>query len=216
MTVDLGTGDGRAVLARASAHPAELVVGIDASSAVMVRASRRAAAPIARGGLPNARFVLAGLEGLPAELREFADRITIHFPWGSLLAAAVGDAPAMTARIVRPLRSGGTLVVIVSASPRDASRGLPSLDPEATAMIYRQLGLRIVASRAATPDDLATARSSWGRRLASSPARSAWLTELQRPTRAADARPVPAPRVSSAAPHLFLPKVTDASDCRRE
>jgi 16S rRNA (adenine(1408)-N(1))-methyltransferase len=216
VTVDLGTGDGRAVLARASAHPAELVVGIDASSAAMVRASRKAAAPTSRGGLPNARFVVAGLEGLPAGLCEYADRITIHFPWGSLLAAAVGHAPAMTARIVRLLRPGGVLLVIVSASSRDARAGLPSLDPEATAAIYRELGLRIVASRPATPEDLAAARSSWGKRLAGSPGRTAWLSELQRPPRAADARSLPMPRVSSAAPHLFLPRVTDASDRRRE
>ncbi len=97
------------------------------------------------------------------------------------------------------------------------SRGLPGLDPEATAAVYRQPGLQIVASRSATPRDLATAHSSWGKRLAGNPGRTAWLTELPRPPRAADARSVPMPRVSSAAPHyLFLPRVTDASDRRRE
>jgi ubiquinone/menaquinone biosynthesis C-methylase UbiE len=180
VTLDLGTGDGRAVLARASAHPGELVVGIDASSAAMVRVSRRAAHAAARGGMPNARFVVAGLESLPAELCEYADLITIHFPWGSLLAAAVGQAPAMTARLVRLLRPGGSLRVIVSASPRDSRGGLSSLDREAMAAVYRGLGVRIVASRAATAHDLAMARSSWGKRLATSPGRTAWLIELQR------------------------------------
>lgn len=148
----------------------------------MVRASRRAAASIAHGGLPNARFLVAGLESLPAELDGYADLITIYFPWGSLLAAAVGQAPAMTARIVRLLRPGGTLHMIVSASPRDSRGGLLSLDPEATAAIYGELGMRTVASRAATGHDLAVSRSSWGKRLAASPGRSAWLTELQRPS----------------------------------
>jgi 16S rRNA (adenine(1408)-N(1))-methyltransferase len=216
VTVDLGTGDGRAVLARASAHPGELVLGIDASGDAMVRASRKAAAPATRGGLPNAHFVVAALEGLPAELCEFADRITIHFPWGSLLAAAVGHTPEMTARIAQLLRPGGTLLVLVSASPRDARSGLPSLDPESMAAIYRELGLRTVASRPATPGDLAAARSSWGKRLAGAPGRSAWLSELHRLPRAADDGSGPMPRVSSAAPHLFQRRVTDASDRRRE
>ncbi len=56
----------------------------------MVRASRRAAASVAQGGLPNARFLVAGLEFLPDELDRYADLVTISFPWGSLLAAAVG------------------------------------------------------------------------------------------------------------------------------
>ncbi|MEP6680239.1 MAG: class I SAM-dependent methyltransferase [Chloroflexota bacterium] len=179
--MDLGTGDGRAVLARASAQPGELVVGIDASAAGMVRASRRAAASLAHGGLPNARFLVAGLESLPEDLSRYADLVTISFPWGSLLAAAVGQAPALTGRIVRLLRPGGTLRMIVSASPRDAGRGLAEVDLGAMASTYEELGMWSAASRAATSDDLAAAHSSWAKRLATSPRRSAWLTELRLP-----------------------------------
>ncbi|MDP9243561.1 MAG: class I SAM-dependent methyltransferase [Chloroflexota bacterium] len=186
MTLDLGTGDGRTVLARASAHPRELVVGIDASSAAMVRSSRRAAASAARGGVPNARFLVAGLESLPPELCEYADLITIHFPWGSLLAAAVGHEPEMTARIARLLRPGGTLRMLVSASPRDSRGGLASLDPEAIVAAHRELGMGIAVSRAATDRDLQAAHSSWGKRLGASPDRTAWLTELRRPPSPAD------------------------------
>jgi 16S rRNA (adenine(1408)-N(1))-methyltransferase len=186
VTVDLGTGDGRAVLARAAAHPDELVVGIDASSAGMVRASRRSAAATGHGGVPNARFVVSGLELLPVELCAFADLVTIHFPWGSLLAAAVGQAPAMTARTVRLLRPRGRLILLVSASSRDERGGLSRLDPEAMAAVYRKLGMRIVSSRAATPRDLVTASSSWGKRLAASPGRTVWLIELLRPPSPAD------------------------------
>ena len=178
MIVDLGTGDGRAVLARAAAHPGELVVGIDASSAGMVRASRRAARPAGRGGVPNARFVVAGLEALPGELSDFADLVSVHFPWGSLLAAATGDAPALTRRIVRLLRPGGTLLLIISASPRDERAGLPALDPTRISAVYRELGMRVAASRLATHLDLAGSRSSWGKRLATSPGRVTWLMEL--------------------------------------
>lgn len=204
--VDLGTGDGRAVLARAAANPGELVVGVDASSAGMVRASRRAAGPAARGGLPNARLVVAGLESLPTGLCDYADLVTVHFPWGSLLAAATGNAPALTAGIVRLLRPGGTLLVLVSASSRDERTGLASLDPARTAAVYRELGMRVVASRPAARHDLDASRSSWAKRLATSPGRVTWLMELR------DCRPPAYHRR-----HLTVsPEVTDATDRRPE
>ncbi len=72
--------------------------------------------------------------------------------------------------------------MIVSAAPRDGRRGLPSLDLNAIAATYGELNMRHLTSRAATPDDLAASRSSWAKRLATSPGRSAWLTELQLPS----------------------------------
>jgi 16S rRNA (adenine(1408)-N(1))-methyltransferase len=79
-TVDIGTGDGRYVLATARREPDRLVVGIDANADVMANASRRAAGSPKRGGLPNALFVVAAAEALPAELHGTADVLTAHFP----------------------------------------------------------------------------------------------------------------------------------------
>ena len=62
VVVDLGTGDGRFVLAAAAAGPDTLVIGVDASAGAMAEASRRAAGPTRRGGLPNALFVVAAAE----------------------------------------------------------------------------------------------------------------------------------------------------------
>ena len=67
-TIDLGTGDGPYVLAAAAADPDRLIIGVDANSAAMAWASRRAVAKPTRGGLPNARFVVAAVEALPPEL----------------------------------------------------------------------------------------------------------------------------------------------------
>jgi len=50
VSVDLGTGDGRYVLAEAVAHPDRLVIGVDAGAAAMVEAARRAAGRPTRGG----------------------------------------------------------------------------------------------------------------------------------------------------------------------
>ncbi len=79
-SIDLGTGDGRHVLAAAAAEPDRLVVGIDANAAAIAEASRRAAAKPGRGGLPNALFVVAAAEALPRELDGVADLVTAHFP----------------------------------------------------------------------------------------------------------------------------------------
>lgn len=62
MAIDLGTGDGHHVLAAAAAHPATLVIGLDANAAGMIEASRRAAR---RGALPNALFAVAAAEHPP-------------------------------------------------------------------------------------------------------------------------------------------------------
>lgn len=62
MAIDLGTGDGRHVLAAAAARRDTLLVGIDANAAGMAEASRRAAR---RGALPNALFAVAAAEHPP-------------------------------------------------------------------------------------------------------------------------------------------------------
>ena len=62
MAIDLGTGDGRFVLAAAAARPDALVIGLDADAAGMAESSRRAA----RGNaLPNALFAVAAAEHPP-------------------------------------------------------------------------------------------------------------------------------------------------------
>jgi len=65
VTIDVGTGDGRAVLETGAAFPASLAIGLDAHAAAMAEASRRAARPALKGGLPNAMFLLAAAEAIP-------------------------------------------------------------------------------------------------------------------------------------------------------
>lgn len=62
MALDLGTGDGRHVLALARARTDTLVIGVDANAAGMLEASRRAAR---RGALRNALFAVAAAEHPP-------------------------------------------------------------------------------------------------------------------------------------------------------
>jgi 16S rRNA (adenine(1408)-N(1))-methyltransferase len=62
VTLDLGTGDGRHVLATAAQRPDTLVIGVDANAAGMAEASRRAAR---RDALANALFAVAAAEHPP-------------------------------------------------------------------------------------------------------------------------------------------------------
>jgi SAM-dependent methyltransferase len=180
VSLDLGAGDGRYVLHRAAEYPTELVLAIDASHEAMRDASRRAARPARKGGLPNARFIASGAEQLPADLAGMASFVTVHFPWGSLLRAAVGEDRNGAAGIARLVAPGGLLRLLVSAAERDAAGGgVVDVDPAAVVGAYRELGMEPRACRPASADDLAAAHSTWERRLLSSGRdRRTWLIEL--------------------------------------
>lgn len=165
MILDLGTGDGRAVLRRASLEPAALVIGIDASASAMAEASRRAQ----RQPVSNAIFLAAGVEALAASpLAASADLVTVTFPWGSLLRGVLGlDADAL-AGIAATLRPAGRLEVVTSVVPSDGIVGLASLGSETWPSIHAawsSAGVQGAAICPATPDDVANSGSSWGQRL---------------------------------------------------
>jgi 16S rRNA (adenine(1408)-N(1))-methyltransferase len=167
------------VLAAAAAQPDRLVVGVDANAAAMATASRRAAAGPARGGLPNALFVVAAAEALPTELEGVADLVTVHFPWGSLLRGLLDADPVIMAGVTGALCPGGTLRLLVSSTVRDRGVGVAPIQAatlEALAGSYAAWGLALGEVRPATAADVAAAHSTWGKRLgAGTHRRPAWL-----------------------------------------
>jgi 16S rRNA (adenine(1408)-N(1))-methyltransferase len=170
------------VLATAAAQPDRLVVGVDANAAGMMTASRRAAAKPSRGGLPNALFVVATTEALPAELDGVADLVTVHFPWGSLLRGLLGAEEAIMAGLTRVLRPGATLQLLLSSTVHDHSAGVPPIQAatlRALAEAYATWGLAVTEARPATVADVAAAHSSWGKRLGAGTRRPAWLLRAQ-------------------------------------
>jgi 16S rRNA (adenine(1408)-N(1))-methyltransferase len=177
------------VLAAAAAQPDRLVVGVDANAAAMAVASRRAAATPRRGGLPNALFVVAAVEALPAELDGLADLVTVHFPWGSLLRGLLDADPATMTALTRVMRPGATLSLLLSTTDRDRGAGVAPLQEPAVralAAAYADWGLEATEARPATAADVAAARSTWGKRLGAGGRRPAWLLrarlERQGPT----------------------------------
>ncbi|HET8784716.1 MAG TPA: class I SAM-dependent methyltransferase [Candidatus Limnocylindrales bacterium] len=165
MIVDLGTGDGRAVLARAGCEPSALVIGVDASAPAMAESSRRAD----RRGPRNALFLAAGVEALPSSpLADTADLVTIVFPWGSLLRGALGVDRAALRGIVSVVTPGGRLEVVASVVSGDGVADLEELDEgrlPAIAEAWRLAGLQLTSMRPATAAELATSGSTWARRL---------------------------------------------------
>lgn len=168
VTIDVGTGDGRAVLATAARDPSTLVLGIDASAAAMAVASRRAAGPARKGGLENARFVLAAAEAVPADLAGRADLVTVLFPWGSLLRGCVGRDEAVARGLIALVAPSGALELMLAPADRDGLGGMPTTTHsivEAAARAFDAEGFQLVVAREATPAEVAATRSSWARRL---------------------------------------------------
>lgn len=182
MAADLGTGDGRFVLATATAQPDTLVLGIDASAASMVEASRRASRPVRRGGLPNALFTVAAAESLPHELSESSDAITVHFPWGSLLQGLLRADPVIVGGVARMARAGATVTILLSLTDRDRAIGAPLGEEEVARLVAGcdRHGLTPVQAQPATREDVAASRSSWGKRLRAGDTRPCWLLRFKR------------------------------------
>jgi 16S rRNA (adenine(1408)-N(1))-methyltransferase len=168
VTIDVGTGDGRAVLAAAGREPTTLALGIDASAAAMAEASRRAARPVRKGGFDNARFVLAAAESLPLELTGRAALVTVLFPWGSLLRGCLGLDDAVAGGVAALVAPGGILELLLAPADRDRLAGVPTSEDaivEAATRAFAARGFEVLVARLATPAEIAATGSSWARRL---------------------------------------------------
>lgn len=170
--VDIGCGDGRFVLRQARADRACLCVGIDANADAMRESARRAAAKPARGGMPNAIYIVSSLEALPDDLAGIATRLTIQYPWGSLLRILIEPDRTLLEKIARLAVAGAPFTVLINLSVFDdpgyaARLDMPPLDEsrfrERLMPTWAELGL--VVESVATQRESAEASSSWGKRL---------------------------------------------------
>ena len=153
----------------------------------MAEASRRATRRHADAFTRRAWFLAAGVERLPPELDGIADRVTVRFPWGSLLRGALGLDHAVTAAIARLVAAGGWLELTLSAVGRDAD-AVTGLDGELDgtardrlAAAFADHGLELTELRPLTHADVATLHSTWARRLRAGADRPAWRVTLARP-----------------------------------
>ena len=101
--IDVGTGDGRYVLHVARTCPTSFAVGVDACRDNLRKASRKAP--------PNALYVIANALTLPGELGGMASKVTINFPWGSLLTGLLDGEPMLLEGLLAIARPGAALEV---------------------------------------------------------------------------------------------------------
>ena len=212
--IDVGTGDGRYVTAAAVADPHTLATGLDASAGAMAAASRRAARPARRGGLPNALFVVAAAEDPPAELHGLADVVTIHLPWGSLLRGALALDDAVAAGIARLVAADGRVEILLAPATRDRLSSELDLRRRLEAGLredWCRLGLELCDARPATDEEIAASASTWARRLglrAGDPERSAYRLLLRPSAAGRPEAPIGAAilRPCTAAPDRTAPR----------
>jgi 16S rRNA (adenine(1408)-N(1))-methyltransferase len=175
--VDIGTGDGRYVRTIARECPASFVIGIDACRENLRLASR--------GAPRNALFIIANALTLPCELHGLATRMTINFPWGSLLAALRDGDPAFFDRLVALARPGATLEIrlnqgalVEAGGPREA--GVMRIERR-----LREWGFRNGQSRMLDADALRRYPTTWARRLAYGRDPCGWFLAATSPSRCA-------------------------------
>ena len=88
--LDLGTGDAKFVYHQAKANPNTFFVGVDTNPCGMRSISMKVRKKPSRGGgISNVAFIHAHAEDLPSELNDFADSISINFPWAGLLQTVI-------------------------------------------------------------------------------------------------------------------------------
>ena len=175
MAVDLGTGDGRHVLAAATRVPDTLFVGVDANAVAMADSSQRASRR--RTALPNALFAVAAAERPPEALHGLAGSLTVHFPWGSLLRGFLGEDDAVLAGAATLMAPGALGSVLLSVVRRDRMSPVPPRGE--LAPVYERHGLELVELRQATPEEVAASSSSWAKRLRAGRDRPVTLLRLR-------------------------------------
>ena len=80
------------MLRAARSDPGVLAIGVDTDASGLREASRRAAGPARKGGLPNALFLVGDAWSALAVLHRRVDEVRITLPWGSLLRSVLdGD-----------------------------------------------------------------------------------------------------------------------------
>lgn len=164
----------------AQQQPEKFYIGIDANTCALEKISEKIHRKPAKGGLPNALFLQAAAEDLPAELAGLAQEVHVQFPWGSLLSGVLTGEERVLNNLHRLCAPGASLQIITGLDPeRDHAEferlGLPVLSNEYLATVlaprYCAAGFCDLKKRMLPPAAWADLASSWAKRLRNNPAR---------------------------------------------
>jgi 16S rRNA (adenine(1408)-N(1))-methyltransferase len=168
--IDLGTGDGRYIYENAKTNPDTLLIGVDTLGKVMEAYSSKAQ----REKLTNAYFVVGHAEKFLTEFSNAANKIVINFPWGSLLGLCINPSKNFILELKRVLKPNGTVEMIFGYSAELEQQEVTRLNlPEITKEMlanqvvpkYLKEGFELMEITELFKDDLATTKSSWGKKL---------------------------------------------------
>jgi len=115
-----------------------------------------------------------------AQLEDLADDVTINFPWGGLLDAALGSRADVLAAVARAAKPGASVGLIVSSTARDGREDLDLAQLSGLCGAYREAGLEMLSFRRATRGDVNAVHSSWGKRLGVGRSRPAFVINCVR------------------------------------
>jgi 16S rRNA (adenine(1408)-N(1))-methyltransferase len=163
--VDLGTGDGAWPRRFAREHDNILAIGIDSDRKALREAAKMAERKPARGGAPNALYVVSRIEDLPQHLYSSADWVTIYFPWAALLKLILsGDAQVsgLLNALAAP-RARLSIVLNAEAVPDGFDRPTPEGVRKSLRDPLEAAGFRITRSEWLNADQAPT--TTWGGRL---------------------------------------------------
>lgn len=178
--IDLGTGDGAWPRRFAREHDHCLAIGLDSDRAALREAAKLAERKPARGGAPNALYVAASAESLPAELTRAADWITIYFPWSALLRMIL-NGDTQLAHILNHLaapRARLSIVLNAEAAPDVFDNPKPETVRKALQSPLETAGFRVTASQWLESKNAPP--STWGGRLVKGSGRAMVALEASR------------------------------------
>ncbi len=174
--LDLGCGDGLFAYRFARGRPDWFVVGLDPAREPMRRTAWRAGRPVRKGGAPNLLLAVGGLPKPPPELQGLAARVTVLFPWASLLRGLLEASGPMLKGLAGLLHAGAQVEFLLNESIYEDSGllerlGLPVLDESLVRQVLQPrleaVGLRLLTVRS-VPNRKLPFETSWGKRLADS------------------------------------------------
>lgn len=170
--VDLGTGDGKFIYRQAKQFPQIYFVGVDLHPETMSYFSwKMSRKPSRGGGIYNATFLCSALGDLPSSLTQFANSISVNYPWGSLLSDLVIPTSSALMKISNLAKQEGSLEILLNYavfqnSTYAKSLKLPSMDEAYIRShlypTYRSHGIRLTSHEV---QSTAGNKSSWGQKL---------------------------------------------------
>lgn len=156
--IDIGTGDGRFVQHVAQTNLQMFVIGIDACRENLVEVSRRTRA--------NGLFVIANAYTLPYELMGLAAKITINFPWGSLLEGLLANDPPLLESLMMVTRPQAEVEVRLNAGAVAEAGWLLEDGTNQIRGVLTENEFKVKSPIALTVADLKVFPTTWAKRLA--------------------------------------------------